>query len=174
MRLPEAVTRQLRRIVGPDPALIQQLLQLRGDLAIARAKQVEFRDKANQRQVEIDRLQARLAKLQVRLAEAIDVEPGPAEGCTKVRLRDRDEAWEFAQRVAADSGQDIARFKVYACPLCPRQPVGVGRFLHITNGQNAQQRSEARIRNAARRDRGGTALGDRIDSSIIDRLRREA
>jgi hypothetical protein len=56
------------------------------------------------------------------------LEPGPGEGCVKVRLRDRDEAEAFAARVLNQTGEDCY---AYRCPKCPRQPVSCEKFWHI-------------------------------------------
>lgn len=66
------------------------------------------------------------------------IEPGMSEQCTKVRLRTEEEALEFAARVVADTGQS-GELRVYRCTRCPRQPVSLDRFFHITHADPAKQ-----------------------------------
>lgn len=182
----EAAARLADRRRGSRDQLIQQLLFTQGalsqarkdmlkareDLAEAHAERKRQRGEAN---TQISLLRDQVTSLEGKLTRAYahihSTEPGPAEGCTKVRLRDRDEAWEFARRVAEDTGQRFELFDVYPCDVCPRQPVGVGRFLHITSRESEAERSQARISNAGQRKRNGTALGDRIDPSVLARFK---
>jgi hypothetical protein len=164
MKLIELGRQALRRLAGPDPVLLQKLLHAQADARREREQRLEMSQRAHDRTVDIQRLQARLAK-------AMNVEPPAVEGCVKVRLRDQDEAWEFARRVAEDSGQRLDLFEVYACDICPRQPVGTSRFLHITSRETDDERREARQRRAGQRKRNGTALGDRIDPAVLERLK---
>lgn len=164
MKLPEAIARQLRRLAGPDPRLARRLLYAEANAGRARddvAREVAWRREA----------QRDATRLRIALAEALNVEPGPTEGCTKVRLRDQDEAWEFARRVAEDTGQRFDLFEVYPCNICPRQPVGTSRFLHITSKETTASRTEAKARRREQRKRNGTALGDRIDPAVLARFK---
>lgn len=59
------------------------------------------------------------------------VEPPNVEDCTKIRLRDLDEANAFARKVEQDTGQAIGDLEAYGCNLCPRQPLTGRKFLHV-------------------------------------------
>jgi hypothetical protein len=62
------------------------------------------------------------------------IEPGQRENCSKVRLRDEEEAWWFASRVQGETGIEMA---VHKCKFCPRQPVSLEPFWHITHADRA-------------------------------------
>lgn len=64
------------------------------------------------------------------------IEPGLTEQCTKVRLRDHAEAEVFAARVLADTGVPAEPYK---CRRCPRQPVSLQAFWHITHADPAKR-----------------------------------
>jgi len=171
VKVPGWLARGLRRVAGPDPEILSKLLTVQAALAMTREKltnEIERRyalsDKCHERQVEIDRLQAKLVRLK-------NIEPGPADGCTKIRLRDEAEAWEFARGLSEDTGRALKHFRVYGCDICPRQPVGVSRFLHITSDQSDGARKIAQARNGRRRKDSGTAIGDRLDPEVLARLK---
>lgn len=67
---------------------------------------------------------------------ALLIEPGRVEHCTKVRLRDEDQAWAFAARVETETGTPM---DVHKCRFCPRQPVGGEHFWHITHRDPAKR-----------------------------------
>jgi hypothetical protein len=182
----ESAARRAERRQGGRAELLQKLLYAQAELARARDRQQAaekerdgWRSTAESLRAshagEIGQLNGQVAKLERSLTRAYahihSTEPGPVEGCTKVRLRDQDEAWEFAKRVAEDTGQRLELFNVYPCDICPRQPVGTSRFLHITSKETDQERLEARARTGGQRKRNGTALGDRIDPAVLERLR---
>lgn len=62
------------------------------------------------------------------------IEPGQRENCSKVRLRDEEEAWWFASRVEGETGIAMG---VHKCKFCPRQPVSLEPFWHITHADKA-------------------------------------
>jgi hypothetical protein len=64
------------------------------------------------------------------------IEPGRVEQCSKVRLRDEDEAWAFADRVQSETGVDM---DVHKCRFCPRQPVTLEPFWHITHADPSKR-----------------------------------
>jgi hypothetical protein len=57
-------------------------------------------------------------------------EPGLTEQCTKVRLRDQADADAFAARVQSETG---VAMETYRCRRCPRQPVSLEAFWHVTH-----------------------------------------
>lgn len=63
-------------------------------------------------------------------------EPGLTEQCTKVRLRDRQEAETFGARVFAETGTPT---EAYKCRRCPRQPVSTDAFWHITHANPSKR-----------------------------------
>lgn len=64
------------------------------------------------------------------------IEPGWGEQCHKVRLRDEEEAWYFAARVQAETGAETT---VHKCKFCPRQPVSLQPFWHVTHADKAKR-----------------------------------
>lgn len=64
------------------------------------------------------------------------IEPGQREQCAKVRLRDEEEAWHFAARVQSVTGVEM---DVHKCKFCPRQPVSLQPFWHITHMDPAKR-----------------------------------
>lgn len=182
----ESATRRAERRQGSRSHLAHQLLLARAEVTQARERQARAEEQRNAAHVELKRQRAesntensllrdQIRSLEVKLTRAYahihSTEPGPVEGCNKVRLRDQDEAWKFAERVAQDTGQRLELFRVYPCDICPRQPIGVSRFLHITSDETQAQRSQSRISNAGRRNANGTALGDRIDPAVLERFK---
>lgn len=69
------------------------------------------------------------------------IEPGRVEQCTKVRLRSEDEAKEFAARMLADTGVET---EPHRCRYCPRQPVSLETFWHITHVDPAKRGQKGR------------------------------
>jgi hypothetical protein len=164
----DELARQLLLAQAETAHVRQQLNAAREEVKRWFLQSEEMAQRVHERQAQIDRLEIKLTRA---YADIHSTEPGPVEGCTKVRLRDRDEAWEFARRVAEDTGQRFELFDVYACDICPRQPIGTSRFLHITSKESDQERLEARARSGGQRKRNGTALGDRIDPAVLERLK---
>lgn len=64
------------------------------------------------------------------------IEPGWGEQCHKIRLRDEEEAWHFAVRVEAETGVEM---DVHKCRFCPRQPVSLEPFWHVTHMDKAKR-----------------------------------
>jgi hypothetical protein len=64
------------------------------------------------------------------------VEPGEVDGCHKVRLRSREEAEAFAERVLQGTGERCVPHK---CRHCPRQPVSLEKFWHITTEDRSRR-----------------------------------
>lgn len=64
------------------------------------------------------------------------IEPGWGEQCHKVRLRDEEEAWHFAAMVQADTGVET---DVHKCKFCPRQPVSLQPFWHVTHADKSKR-----------------------------------
>lgn len=185
----EHAARRADQLRSGRDALVRQLLAAQGEVALARERQANAEEARNVAQAELKRQRAeantqtsllrdQITSLETRLTRAYahihSTEPGPVDGCTKVRLRDRDEAWEFARRVAEDTGQRLELFNVYPCDICPRQPVGTSRFLHITSKETDQERLEARARSGGERKRNGTTLGDRLDPAVLAKLKSQA
>lgn len=76
------------------------------------------------------------------------------EECTKVRLNDREHAEAMVGHVLETAG---VRTEPYACPVCPRQLFGRGRWWHVRTVNNPAER--------ARRDRvkrGGARSSDQL------------
>jgi hypothetical protein len=64
------------------------------------------------------------------------IEPGVTEQCTKIRLRDRGEGEAFAARITMETGVEVEPYK---CRRCPRQPVSVEAFWHVTHVDPAKR-----------------------------------
>lgn len=64
------------------------------------------------------------------------IEPGWGEQCHKVRLRDEEEAWHFAAQLQADTGVET---DVHKCRFCPRQPVSLQPFWHVTHADASKR-----------------------------------
>lgn len=64
------------------------------------------------------------------------IEPGWGEQCHKVRLRDEEEAWHFAARVQGETGVEM---DVHKCRFCPKQPVSLQAFWHVTHMDKAKR-----------------------------------
>jgi len=67
------------------------------------------------------------------------IEPGQVDECSKVRLRDRLEAEQFARSAEHDRGLPTGALMGYRCMRCPRQPVSLARYWHITHTDPAQR-----------------------------------
>jgi hypothetical protein len=65
--------------------------------------------------------------------------------CAKIRLNDREHAELMAEHVLETAG---VRTEPYACPVCPRQLFGRGRFWHVrTIDDPAERARRDRLRN---------------------------
>jgi hypothetical protein len=178
----------LRRVAGPDPELVRR----------AEAKQMLSRQLETLRATYRDTCAAHAAELALaraerdaarrseaaaqRIAHAL-VEPPPAEGCGKVRLRSRAEAEGFARKVERDTGAPDGALRAYRCEVCPRQPAvsdrAPGRFWHVGNIDRAEvtgaaqpRRTAAQVRRARERRNGQVVrLGDAVSPEAAARLR---
>lgn len=173
------VRRQFRARVG--------LTGLEEDLAVADARILELEEERDAAQARLDDLLDRYQRLAGRLGTAEDnarrsaemverlMEPGPSERCGKVRLRDEAEAEVFAAQVFARTGHEV---RVYPCRDCPRNPVTLQRFLHVTSAEKSLRGEKGRIQRARERGREmvagpdglrhyalKAALADRLDSA---------
>lgn len=173
------VQRLLRRLAGPDPVLTQRLLVALRDVRCAESNRAQEVEKQRELRRELGAARNEIHNLREKLGNALNVEPPASEACTKVRLRDRVEAEAFAARLAKDSGREPEDFRSYPCKLCPRQPVGGNRFLHIAN-VDPRERTERGTREARKagwekvnreKSRSGTALGRRVGPDVAARLR---
>lgn len=97
------------------------------------------------------------------------IEPGRVEQCTKVRLRDAVEAREFADRMAADTGIDPASIEVYRCRFCPRHPVSLDAFWHMSHADPAKRGQFRKVEPAR-----STELTQRATPADVARMRRVA
>jgi hypothetical protein len=102
-------------------------------------------------------------------------EPARVDGCIKVRFHRRPEAADWAVAVANGCNEDPADYNTYQCKICPRSPVTTARYWHV--GHDSKQAKAAataarRAQEAAAR-RGGRQLDQRIDPTVLARLRRE-
>ncbi len=170
----------LRRLAGPD---------LEG------ARRVEdLRRRLGEALTEVDRLRAEAEaterahrSLQSKMDKALHSAFEPQQGaCGKVRLRDREEAEEFARKTCEDLGYELGALKPYQCKTCPRQPIGVGRYWHIANadprqstanrhaGVRTPEGEEAARRRGKRREDNGGDLEHRLPPGVAERLRGEA
>lgn len=119
------------------------------DLTTALEHARRERDEATARMVALVHLAAhacQVAALAERHAEGARAllwamaEPGEDGRCGKVRLRSEQEAAAFAERVFAETGERCVPRK---CRFCPRQPVSLEKFWHITNA-NRNRRGKRR------------------------------
>lgn len=86
---------------------------------------------------------AELAHQQAEAARALMssmLEPTRVDGCDKVRFQSHDEAADFAARVLAETG---VRCVPHKCRICPRHPVSLDKFWHITT-EDRNQRGKRR------------------------------
>lgn len=90
------------------------------------------------------------------------VEPGQVDGCTKVRLRDETEAEAFARHVERETGDPEGTLIGYRCRYCPRQPVTLDKFWHVTHRNPALRgkRAKDKYRTNRRRELGGFTPAD--------------
>lgn len=111
------------------------------------------------------------------------LDPIQTSACTKMRLRDQDEAEDYARLVERETGREVGALAGYRCKVCPRQPRLLSRqepvrYWHIANVNRGErssgrqpQRTTRRRQAAARSDRDGTRIRDRIDPTILDKLK---
>lgn len=162
----------LRAKLGPDPNLINEIDTLRATLSHTRQQLVCARTERDLERDAARKMQSTYAR---RLAQML--EP-PVGKCEKVRLRGRDEAAAFAAAVERDTGAPPGALRTYACTVCPRQPVGIGRFWHVgnadparrsTRGGNVVRGERERVQRQAARE--GSLLRQRVDPSVLAHLR---
>jgi hypothetical protein len=75
--------------------------------------------------------------------------------CTKIRLNDREHAEKMVEHVLETAG---VRTEPYACPVCPRQLFGRGRFWHVRT-----------IDDPAERRRKGRVMSGKVDRQVRER-----
>jgi hypothetical protein len=93
--------------------------------------------------------------------------------CTKIRLNDRDHALAMVEHVLETAG---VRTEPYACPVCPRQLFGRGRFWHVrTVADPAERARRDRLkRGAVGKEEADRQLRNRLDPDQVASLRARA
>jgi hypothetical protein len=106
------------------------------------------------------------------------VEPPSADGCQKIRFHREGEAVEFAEALAAKTGEPVAAYNAYPCQRCPRSPVTVRRYYHVGHVSGSAAAEAARkaehLRRTADAHRGGRLVEQRVDPAVLARLRQVA
>lgn len=168
----------LRRWLG-ESAELASLRQQRTALLARRAHLAEASARWEARYVQARGEVMHAANL-VRAADrAVAAAYEPAAGeCTKVRLRDADEAAAFAILLEQDMCLPAKSFTVYPCQECGRQPLDhKARYWHVANARPSQRSSNPAVRRAERAARAreaasnGQLIRQRIPPEIVARLR---
>ena len=95
-----------------------------------------------------------------------------------VGTTDKPEAGDWADSISADTGQSRDVFYTYKCKLCPRSPATNKQYWHV--GHRYTERAQAsktaerqgRIARQATARRAGMLVGQRVDPTILDKLRK--
>jgi hypothetical protein len=184
------VTGALRRWLGLGPGRAElaaeaELWRTRCERASEQNRQEGVRAKAAERQVRAlgEEMERQARKLQAeirRLTEVIEqrlAEPGPGEGCTKIRFHREPEAADFLTQLAGQTRSDPDVYRVYRCRLCPRSPVTMTSYFHVSHrntsaGRQTKQDSKEqwKQREVDARKRG-TLLSQRVSPADLARLR---
>jgi hypothetical protein len=147
--------------------------------AFARAKTAEKGLRAaGVEQGRVEELTARVAALTA-LVDAGLGEPERREDCSKVRFHRQEEAEDWAATIGEATGEGAEALNAYQCKVCPRSPVTMRRYWHAGHadgGSSAAKAARHRSRQirAAEARRDGNLLAQRVDPSVLDRIRKMA
>lgn len=162
----------LRRRLGESA----ELAAVRADLTEVQRQQAVTVQALLARTAERDAAAEVLRKADAAVARAY--EPATGEDCTKVRLRDQDEAVAYAVRVEQDLCLPAGAMHAYPCRKCPRQPVAGTRYWHVGNteaaqrtGRNPAMRRQEQARRAKQRAQDGQLMRQRLNPEVVARLR---
>lgn len=176
--------RRVRDWFGPNRAELRaevetwkrRCVMSNNDRDVAQRRARECQRKEGLLRGEINNLEARLRSAEQRLR--LTAEPERRAGCTKVRLHHRGDAEAWAERIIADTGGTPGELKVYPCRTCPRSPVTGQRYWHAGHALDGQGRvakehaAQRRAEQIISAKRGGLTIGQRVDPSVVARLRR--